>query len=470
MSRPSATSGSRIPAYRKMPSRTCVVCVALAVVLLSSTAEAQLDTFVQAVAQLAQAATQPQAARVDAIRTATDRLANALAEWDRRIAMQEAASARKQDGSDADSYRRHLELGVTYCLRGRFIDALREFDAAAAARANASEVHVLRALTLDALRRSDEAARAFAAAWTLDDRNPIAAYNLLVRPGAGTQLDRERALRLLTESYQRDPFELRRPTSGPFVSLGAIPDSLARSPIVGDSTTTEAFTLLTQARFTEAIAALRQPRGSATSAGADVPLLHFLRAQQDERMGDIASARQHYQQALAGALLGRGAIYVAIARLAQVEGDTTAAVDALTSAARLNPNDPYLHKELAAALASQGRVDDAFCELMATLLIDPADAHAHATMGQLFLDAERDREAVRAFSRALELRPDAFEVRYGLATALARLGNAAESARQFEQFERARREAQERRRRDIASDVDSQTAPLAQPAGQDAPR
>ena len=470
MSRPSATPGSRIPADRKMPFKPCVVCVTLTVVLAASTAEAQLDAFLQAVAQLAQAATQPPVARVDAIRTATDRLANALAEWDRRIAVQEASSARIQDGSAADSYKQHLELGVTYCLRGRFIDALREFDAAATARSNAPEVQMLRALTLDALHRSDEAARAFAAAWILDDRNPVAAYNLLARPGAGTQLDRERALRLLTESYQRDPVELRRPASGPFLSLGAIPDGLARSPIVGDSTTAEAFTLLAQARFTEAIEALRQPPGSATSDRADVPLLQFLRAQQEERVGDIASARQHYQLALAGALLGRGAIYVAIARLAQVEGDATAAVDALTSAVRLNPNDPYLHKELAAALASQGRVDDAFCELMATLLIDPTDAHAHATMGQLFLDAERHREAVRAFSRALELRPDAFEVRYGLATALARLGNAAESARQFAQFEHARREAQERRRRDIASDVDPQTAPLVRPAGQDAPR
>src|SRR4029453_17641822 len=171
---------------------------------------------------------------------------------------------------------------------------------------------------------------------------------------------------------------------------------------------------------------------AAAPGRADIPLLHFLRAQQDERVGEIASARHHYQQALAGALFGRSALYVAIARLAQVEGDTTAAVDALTSAVGLNPNDPYLHKELAAALASQGRVDNAFCELMATLLIEPGDAHAHATIGQLLLDAERHREAVQAFTRALELRPDAFEVRYGLATALARLGNTAESARQFE--------------------------------------
>ena len=448
----------------------CVAGIAFAMALHPSRADAQIETFVQTVAQLAQAASQPEALRSKALIAAADRMADALAEWDRRIAMQKVAVAGTQDGPAADSYKGHIGLGVAYCLRGRFTDALREFDSAATARSTASEVQLLRALTLNVLHRSDEAARAFAAAWALDDRNPVAAYNLLAHPAAGTQSDRERALSLLTESYQRDPPALRQPASGPFVSLDAIPDNLSRAPIVGDASTAEAFTLLTEARFAEAIAALRRPHDGATSDDADTPLLHFLRAQQDERVGEIASARHHYQQALAGALLGRSALYVAIARLAQVEGDTMAGVDALTSAVRLNPNDPYLHKELAAALASQGRVDDAFCELMATLLIEPGDAHAHATIGQLFLDAERHREAVQAFTRALELRPDAFEVRYGLATALARLGNAAESARQFEQFERARRATQERRRRDIASDVEPQTAPVAQPAGQDAPR
>lgn len=450
--------------------KTCVAGIAFAIVLQPFAAHAQVETFVNAIAQLAQAAGQPPASRSQALSAATDRMEEALAEWDRRIAAQEVTNAGKQDGAAADSDKGHIELGIAYCLRGRFSDALREFDAAGAARATSPDAHLLRAHTLDALRRSDEAAREVAAAWTLDDRNPVAAYQLLARPAAGTQMDRQRALGLLTESYRRDSFPLRQPTSGPFVSLAAIPDNLSRAPIVGDATTGAAFALVTQSRFAEAIATLRQPPAAVASDGADIPLLHFLRAQQDERSSEIASARRHYQQALAGTLLGRSALYVAIARLAQVEGDTTAAVDALTSAVRLNPNDPYPHKELAAALASQGRVDDAFCELMATLLIDPVDAHAHATIGQLFLDAGRHDEAVRAFTRALELRPDAFEVRYGLATALARLGNAVESAQQFEQFERARRDAQEGRRRDIASDIDPQTAPLAPPVGQGEPR
>ena len=61
-----------------------------------------------------------------------------------------------------------------------------------------------------------------------------------------------------------------------------------------------------------------------------------------------------------------------------------------------------------------------------------------------------------AFDRALTLAPAAYETRYRLATAHARLGHAEEAARQLDLFERARREALERRRRDIARDVEEE--------------
>ena len=156
--------------------------------------------------------------------------------------------------------------------------------------------------------------------------------------------------------------------------------------------------------------------------------------------------------------LGRSVLFVGIARLAQVEGDLAGAIDAFAQAVRLNPNDPNIHKELASAYAAEGRADEAFGELMAALLIDGRDAQAHAAIGQLYLDAGRDAEAVAAFNRALELMPDRYEIRYALATAHTRLGNTAEAARQLELFERARREALEQRRRDIANEVEQEEA------------
>jgi len=262
-------------------------------------------------------------------------MAQALAEWDRLIATQEGLAAGDRDSSPADSYRRHIERGVMYRMRGRFADALRELDAATAARPDASDAQLLKALVLEAMDRAEDAGRAFATAWTLDDRNLIKTYYMLTRPAAGTKADRERALNLLAEAYRRDALEVTRPASPPSITfaltLDAIPDGLSRTPIVGDSTTAEAFALVAQAKFAEAIAALRRPRSAASPEDADAPLLHFVSGQQAERLGEVGSARHHYEQALAGALLGRSALYVAIARLAQVEGNTTAAVDGLSN-------------------------------------------------------------------------------------------------------------------------------------------
>jgi len=434
-----------------MPAKICVASLAVTMTVWASTASAQVETFVYAVAQLAQATAQPSDARAAAIRAATNRMANALAEWDSGIATVERYS------------ERHVDRGVAYRVRGRLADALREFDAAIAERPNASDVQLLRALTLDSMGQPEDAARSFAAAWAAADRSDLVKAYYVATRAAASAADRERAHAQLAEAYRQESFTARLPTTLPFLVLDAIPDNLLGVPVVAAGDTAHAFALLAAGHFNEAVVALRQPVPAAPFDDADTPLSHFLRAQQDERIGEVASARSHYQKAMTGALFGRGAINVAIARLAQVEGDPSAAVDALTRAVRLNPNDPYFHKELALAHASEGHVEGAFCELMAALLIDPRDATTHAAIGQLFLDAERDEDAVRAFNRALTLEPDAFEARYGLATALTRIGKTSEAREQLEQFEQARRSAQEQRRRDIASDVDP-SRPTAQGA------
>jgi tetratricopeptide (TPR) repeat protein len=100
---------------------------------------------------------------------------------------------------------------------------------------------------------------------------------------------------------------------------------------------------------------------------------------------------------------------IGIARRAQIEGDPAGAIEALTQALRFSPNDPNIHKELASVYVAQGRADDAFCELMAALLIDRRDAGAHSAIGQLYLDSGRAAEAVAAFSSALELMPGYYE-------------------------------------------------------------
>jgi tetratricopeptide (TPR) repeat protein len=310
----------------------------------------------------------------------------------------------------------------------------------------------MRALTLESDGRVDEAGNAFRAAWSLDPRNPVKAYYAAQR-GSGGALERERARAVLTDAYRDMKFDAA-PAMSAVGHASAIPDNRRARR---SSPTARPLAASPASR-----GEVRRSGGGAREAGSRRPrevrisARALTRGQRDEAGNRVADARREYQAALAGALAGRSVLLVAIARLAQVEGDAAGAIDALAQAARINPNDPNVHKELAAAYAAEGRADDAFSELMAVVLIDRRDAQTHASIGQLYLDTGRNTDAVAAFGRALELRPAGYEVRYALATAHTRLGNTAEAARQLEIYDRLRREALEKRRRDIANEVEQE--------------
>jgi tetratricopeptide (TPR) repeat protein len=414
-----------------------VLGITAALTLRPSLAYAQLEAFVQAVRGLADAAGQTEPARSTDIRSAAGRMAAALAEWDRNISALEARVSRESAGAPNDgTYRLHVELGVAYRVRGRVADALREFDAAAALRPSSSDLQMLRALTLEAAGRPAEAGKAFLDAWHLDTGDPVKAYYVTQRLNAGSVAERARARALLTDTYQRLGLDAARPGAAPFAALNAIPDGLLRTPAVAGSAVSAGFALLAANKYDDAVAAFRRP-GEAPGDGA----------------GDNV-ARREERAALERTLAGRNVPVIGVARRAQIEGDPAGAIEALTQALRFSPNDPNIHKELASVYAAQGRADDAFCELMAALLIDRRDAGAHSAIGQLYLDSGRDTEAVAAFNRALELMPGYYQTRYALATAHTRLGHTAEAARQLDLFERARREALEQSRRDFAAEAE----------------
>jgi tetratricopeptide (TPR) repeat protein len=399
--------------------------------------------FVQAVRELANANAQTGPARAANIRAATSRMSSALAEWDRRIGVMEAGI---KTAGNADSYQQHIQLGVTLYARGRTADALREFDAAASLRPSSSDLQVLRALTFERLENLENGRGVFHAAWMLDANDPAKAYYVVDRSAATTGEVND-ARKYMVDAYRRMRTATARPSMPPFVVLGAIPDTMTRVPVIGDDdATAEAFALLASGRFDDAITALRREPKSNDNVS---PATHFARGREMETQNRIAEARSEYEAALRGTLTGRTAVFVEMARLSQLDGNLAEAIETFRRAARLDPNDPMIHRELAGAYIAAGRTDNAFSELVAALLIDPLDAQTFAAIGQLWLDSGQYVDATDAFSRALELRPEAFEIRYALATALTRAGNEFEAARQFDVYERQRREALERRRQDI---------------------
>ena len=421
----------------------------------SSVSSAQQEAFVGAVRDLARSVTTSSA---ESRGRAIERMAAALREWDRRIADRESGVARELRGASAKrAFQLHVELGLMYAARGRLVDASREFDAAADAEPAASDVHVLRALALEAASKPEDARRAFRRAWEFDQANPIKAYYLL-RDGGTT--DPPRAWQALVEAYQRTLTERPGPHGTPFLMLGAINDALSRTPVVGDATVAEGFTLLAAGAYADAVAALRRP----ARHGADSPLATFTNARALEAESRVAEARRAYEAAVAGTLAGRSLLHVGIGRLAQVDGDLAAAITSFRRASRLNPNDQILHRELALALAADGRRDEAFAELVAALLIDAGDVSALAAIGQLRVDEGRYADAAVALRRALQLAPERFETHYALAMALTHMGDTAAAAAELDRFERARRQQVEQRRRELNAVVEQEEA-IRQKAG-----
>jgi tetratricopeptide (TPR) repeat protein len=410
-------------------------------------AGAQESVFVAAVQELA-----ANPGRRTAVR---DRMKRALAEWDRHIDALETLRSRStaSQAAAADAFERHVALGLAYRRRGRLDDAVREFDAAAALKPGASDVRLLLALTFEAASRGEDAGRAFHAALTRDADNPIKAYLVLTRTGGLDSghldgADRERALDTLRKALQRVLSGNYRPAGTPFLTLDSVPDTLSRAPIVGEGALAGVFARLAAGRLDEALAAFDDGDRDGTLASSALA-----RGQTAEADGRFDDARREYAIALAATLAGRHALYVGIGRLAQVQGEPDAAIEAFGQAMRLSPNDPVIRRELAAAYVAAGRSDDAFAEHVAALLIAPEDAAALAAVGQLYIDNDRAVEAIPVLRRALAVRADRYETHYALAVALSRTGRTEEAAGEFERFERLSRQAIEGRRRSVAGEA-----------------
>jgi Flp pilus assembly protein TadD len=431
----------------------------LVVLLLApASSPAQVDKVGASARDLVAAAAEADPARHERIRQAATKLSEALTGWDRDIQSVEASNqAELATASPERAWRLRVDLGISYRNRGRFADAIREMKAAVSLRSTESALHLLLASTLEADGQTDAAAAAFRVAWSLEPANPAHAYWALERHGLRDADERTRALAVLEQAYRTLRVGDSRAAISPLAVHDVLPDWVSASPIVGDERTATGFGLLAAGRYSDGAAALTRESQS-PNAALQSPLRHFEAAQRLEAAGQVSDARHEYTAALPGTLAGRSVIYTAIARLAQVEGDVPAAIDAYRRAVRLNPNDATMRLELANALVAQGNVDDAFVEIVGGLLNDPSSAQLHAGLGQLRLDAGQAEAAIPALARALELSPDRYELRYALATALTRLGRGPEAAAQLELFERVRRELLERRRKTIQQEVEKEEA------------
>lgn len=187
---------------------------------------------------------------------------------------------------------------------------------------------------------------------------------------------------------------------------------------------------------------------------------HWWLATSYERVNRFADARREFEQAAAQAVAGRAPLLGAVARLASGAADNAGAIDALSRAVADDPGNPLWHRLLAGAYLLEDHPDDALAEFVATLRLDPRDADAHLGVGLIHLNAGRNAEAADALRRATELKPDAIEAEYALATALTRAGNGRDAAPHFEHVQQVQRQRQADRRRQLLLDIQREEAAL----------
>ena len=548
--------------------RLLAVSICAAMLAPARTASAQPRPFLEGLSEFTAAIAGTYGDEGTRVGPALDKMAAALAQWDRELQAIEADVTSGVRGATPEvAARLHTDLARRYAQRGRLADALRELDAAISLEPLASTPHVLRAQLLETSSRTAEAGEAFRHAWAGNRRDPVAAYNLMRHAATTNPQEVKEARDTLLAAYRTladgdaqtkvvpfsaiDPLQRgsgEAPDVAPVLyrqgfarlALGeyreaitefrraAATDALVVDPFSRSESMTRAIAALRQGRTAEARSLLERADGRDASSEAHrvLGLIYWTDSRYDQSVAELTAAirthsrdersrialsrvlnaagrhadaeralretievlpdsalahvwlgrasedanrfdeaRQEFEIAAPGVFAGRGAFFASSARLASGTGDFQGAIEALGQAIAATPNDAELHKRLAHALLQEDRGEEAFGELVVALLIDPLDGGAHLGVGRIHLNAGRHQDAATALRRAVQLLPAHTEARYALATALLRLGNAQEAAKEFDQVEQAQRREIEERRRALALDTIKEEAALRMAEG-----
>lgn len=98
------------------------------------------------------------------------------------------------------------------------------------------------------------------------------------------------------------------------------------------------------------------------------------------------------------------------------------ALDALSKAVALSPDDAAAHSNLGIVLGNLGQLDEAVACYCRALEIKPDHAEAHCNLGNALQALGQLKEAAACYRRALEIKPNLVEAHYNLGTTLIALG------------------------------------------------
>jgi tetratricopeptide (TPR) repeat protein len=135
-------------------------------------------------------------------------------------------------------------------------------------------------------------------------------------------------------------------------------------------------------------------------------------------------------------LAGRAQLDWLLAGLYRRHQDLEAMTRALSDRARLDLNNPAVHKELGLAHLLRGSRQQALAELLMTARFSPDDPETLARIGQIHLDDGRYADAEAVLRRVVARAPDLARARFALGTTLLRLGRTKEGQEELAAFRR----------------------------------
>lgn len=364
-----------------------VLGLVLAIVAVPSPAAAQRDAFFSALVPLYRTLDGVYGDEGPLITGRLEAMASALARWDEEIREAERQLRPKLTGADSQTALQiHTVLASLYMERGRFADALREFDEDLRLDPTRAPFHRFRGLVLQAMLRPAEAADAFRTTWRLEPADPANAYRLIAyRSVETTPQEIERALETLAMVERELVGKTRPAAQTPFIAISGIVDD-AGAMAFAPAAYASGVSLVVRGELDAGLAAL-------LAAAAADPLVS------DPTLRSVAAAR-------------------GVESLRQ--GLVPAGIKQLQEAVAGAPDSSEAHRVLATAYWLDGDIEKCLQHLRDAVRLNPRNERSWLVLARTLDETGRPAEADDVLRRAVAAVPDAGALRWELAAAAGR--------------------------------------------------
>jgi len=350
-----------------------VLSLLLVALVVPSTAFAQRAGFLAAFVQFYQTLRGAYGDEGPQLAAQLEKMTTALTAWDREIRDAEGQLQPRLNGADAQTALEvHTILASLYLERGRFEDALREFEADIKIDPTRAAFHRYKGLIYQATARPADAADAFRAAWLVDPTDPQNTYRLIVYRSASTTPPQiEQALASLAQ-IEGELTRLERPrATSLFRTTQAIDDDAGGAMGFVPPAYARGFSLLQRGEYEEGLAAFRAAVAAdplvADAASRSAPMAQGIAAL---RQGRVDTAVERLEAAVARAGDSSEA-HRLLGTAYGIRGDMARSVQHLRDAVRLNPRDERSWIALASTLEDTGELAEAVTALRDAIAMLP---------------------------------------------------------------------------------------------------